>query len=261
MQTNRFKAALHAARQQIGIWSMLADSNVVEVLTQSAFDWILIDTEHAANELPMVQAQLRTVAQGNVSAVVRVATNDAVLFKRALDVGAQTLLVPMVDDAEAAQRAVRAMRYPPLGIRGVSLATRANRYGRDADYLSCANDEVCLVVQIESAEALRNLEAIAAVSGVDALFVGPSDLAAALGHLGNPKHPDVQRAIQDALVRSHAAGKPIGILMTDPELAARYIAMGFDFIATATDIGILRSGAEQHLAQARAAATSAGTAR
>nr|WP_216641717.1 HpcH/HpaI aldolase/citrate lyase family protein [Pandoraea apista] len=253
MQTNRFKARLAEGRQQIGIWSMLADSNAVEVLTQSEYDWILLDTEHAPNELPTVQAQLRTVAQGDVCAVVRVAANDPVLFKRVLDVGAQTVLVPMVDDVGAAERAVAAVRYPPAGLRGVSVATRANRYGLDADYLQRANDEVCLLLQIESLEGLRNLQAIAHVPGVDGLFVGPSDLAAALGHLGNPKHEDVQRAIFGALERCHEVGKPIGILMTDPALAARYLQAGFDYVAIATDIGILRSGAEFHLAQARLA--------
>ncbi|WP_096717164.1 HpcH/HpaI aldolase family protein [Paraburkholderia acidicola] len=247
MQPNRFKARLLARQQQLGIWSMLASSNVVEVLTQSDFDWVLIDTEHAANEVPMVQEQLRAAAQSTVSAVVRPGTNDTVQIKRLLDIGAQTLLVPMVDTQEDAQRAAAAVRYPPAGIRGVSSATRANRYGRDSQYLHEANDEVCLLVQLETGKALANLEQIAAVDGVDALFIGPSDLAAALGHLGDFRHPDVQAAIHDAYDRAHRCGKPIGILMTDPTLAAEYLRIGFDYVALATDIGLLRSGAEATL--------------
>ncbi|MFP4592654.1 HpcH/HpaI aldolase/citrate lyase family protein [uncultured Ralstonia sp.] len=251
MQRNRFKAQLLARKQQLGIWSMLAASNVAEVLTQSDYDWILLDTEHAPNEVPMVLEQLRTVAQTAMSAVVRPATNDPVPIKRLLDIGAQTLLVPMVDTADDARRAVAAVRYPPLGMRGVSLATRANRYGRDADYGQNANDEVCLLVQLETPKALANLEQIAAVEGIDALFIGPADLAATLGHLGNARHPDVQGAIHNARARAHACGKPIGILMADPELSAQYIRDGFDYVAVATDISLLRAGAEAALKQAR----------
>jgi 4-hydroxy-2-oxoheptanedioate aldolase len=251
MRTNTFKARLRAREQQIGIWSMLASCNVLEVLTQSAYDWVLLDSEHAPNDVPMVLEQLRTVAQGSMPALVRPAANDTVLIKRLLDVGAETLLIPMVDTAEQAQRAVAAARYAPQGIRGVSAGTRANAYGRHADYFDKANEEVCLVVQIESVEGLNNLEAIAAVDGIDALFIGPSDLAAALGHLGDNKHPDVQRQITAARERSHAAGKPIGTLMPDPVLAAAYLQDGFDFVAVATDITLLRSGAEAALARLR----------
>ncbi|WP_322013411.1 HpcH/HpaI aldolase/citrate lyase family protein [Paraburkholderia sp. J12] len=251
MQTNRFKAQLLAHKQMLGIWSMLASSNVVEVLTQADYDWILLDTEHAANEVFMVQEQLRAAAQAYMPAVVRPVANDPVQIKRLLDIGAQTLLVPMVNSAEEAGRAARAMRYPPTGVRGVSLATRANRYGRDASYLERANDEVCLLVQLETPEALANLEAIAAVDGVDGLFIGPSDLAAALGHLGDFRHPDVQAAIVDALGRARRCGKPIGILMADPVLGASYVRSGFDYVALATDIGLLRSGTQAVLQQGR----------
>jgi 4-hydroxy-2-oxoheptanedioate aldolase len=252
MQPNRFKAQLLAHKQMLGIWSMLASSNVVEVLTQADYDWILLDTEHAANEVFMVQEQLRAAAQAHMPAVVRPVANDPVQIKRLLDIGAQTLLVPMVNTAEEAQRAARAMRYPPQGVRGVSLATRANRYGRDTHYLERANDEVCLLVQLETAQALANLEAIAAVDGVDGLFIGPSDLAAALGHLGDFRHPDVQAVIVDALGRAQRCGKPIGILMADPVLSASYVRSGFGYVALATDIGLLRSGTQAVLQQGRA---------
>jgi 4-hydroxy-2-oxoheptanedioate aldolase len=258
MKTNAFKARLKAGKQQIGIWSMLASTNVLEVLTQSTYDWIMIDTEHAPNDVPMVLEQLRTVEQSGMPAVVRPAVNDTVLIKRLLDVGAQTLLVPMVDSADDARRAVAAVRYPPHGVRGVSAGTRANHYGRDADYFSQANSEVCLAVQIESVAGLRNLEEIAAVDGIDALFVGPSDLAAALGHLGNNKHPDVQAQIHRARERAHAAGKPIGILMPDEVLAAEYLRTGFDFVAVTTDISLLRAGADATLRQLNEARVKAG---
>ena len=250
MQNNLFKARLLAREQQLGIWSMLSNANVLEVLTQSAYDWVMIDTEHAPNEVPMVIEQLRAVAQGLMPAVVRPRTNDSVVIKRLLDVGAQTLLVPMVDTAFDARRAVNAMRYPSAGgQRGVSAASRANRYGRDTDYFDRVHEELCLLVQIETVTALANIEDIAAVDGIDALFIGPSDLAAAMGHLGNARHPDVQAAIGEALQRCHTAGKPMGILMTDLALAGRYVEMGFDFVAAVTDIGLLRSGAEAVLAQ------------
>lgn len=247
MKTNTFKARLTAGDQQIGVWSTLASSNVLDVLTQSAYDWVLIDTEHAPNEVAMVLEQLRTVEQNAMPALVRPYVNDPVIIKRLLDIGAQSLLVPMVDTAEDARRAVAASRYPPAGMRGVSVSTRANRYGRDADYFAQSDNEICIAVQIETVTALHNLEAIAAVDGVDALFIGPADLAASLGHLGNSKHPDVQKEIFSALERAHAAGKPIGILMADEALAAEYVRRGFDFVAITTDITLLRTSAEAAL--------------
>ena len=247
MKTNLFKSRLVAREQQIGIWSMLASSNVLEVLTQSAYDWVMIDTEHAPNDVPMVLEQLRTVEQSGMPAVVRPPVNDTIIIKRLLDVGAQTLLVPMVESAQDAQRAAAAVRYPPLGVRGVASGTRANHYGRDTDYFARANEEICLAVQIESVAGLHNLERIAEVAGIDALFVGPSDLAAALGHLGNSKHPDVQEQIHRARERAHAVGKPIGILMPDETLAAEYVRSGFDFVAVTTDISLLRAGADSVL--------------
>jgi 4-hydroxy-2-oxoheptanedioate aldolase len=249
MKTNTFKARLLAREQQVGIWSSLASANVVEVLTQSGYDWIMLDAEHAPNEVAMVIEQLRTVEQSNMPALVRPPVNDAVIIKRLLDIGAQTLVIPMVDSEEDARRAVAASRYPPAGIRGVSTATRANHYGRDNDYFEQANDQVCVVVQIETVTALRNLEAIASVDGIDALFIGPSDLAASLDQLGNNKHPDVQKEIYSALERCHAAGKPMGILMPDAIFAAEYVRSGFDFVAITTDITLLRTGAEAALRQ------------
>ncbi len=247
MQKNIFKARLQAGEQQLGLWAMLANSGVLEVMTQTRFDWILIDTEHSANELPMVQDQLRSIAQSGMPALVRPACNDSVIIKRLLDVGVQTLLIPMVDTPEQARNAVAAMHYPPAGIRGVSSGTRANLYGTDLDYYANANSQVCLLVQIESLLGMQNIEEIAAVKDIDGLFIGPSDLAASMGHLGNTKHPEVQAAIFDALKRCHAMKKPMGILMTDPVLAGEYVRAGFDYVAAVTDISILRAGTEAAL--------------
>src|SRR5438552_8336923 len=179
-QANLFKQAILEGRPQIGLWSSLCSNNAAEVIAGSGFDWILIDTEHAPNELPMVFSQLQALIGGSAAAVVRPAWNDMVLLKRLLDVGAQNFLIPYVQTAEEARAAVAATRYPPQGIRGVAVTHRANRFGRVKDYFKRANEEICLLVQIETRQALQNIEAIAAVEGVDVLFIGPSDLAAAL---------------------------------------------------------------------------------
>ncbi|MEO7493328.1 MAG: HpcH/HpaI aldolase/citrate lyase family protein [Massilia sp.] len=249
MPANKFKERLRAGDQMIGIWSMLAHTSVLEVITQTPYDWVLVDTEHSPNELPMVIEQLRSVKQSGMPSLVRASHNNTVEIKRLLDAGVQTVVVPMVDNEAQARQAVAAVRYPPQGVRGVSLATRANNYGTEAGYLANANEQVCLLVQIETLEAVDNLEKIAAIDGIDGLFIGPSDLAAAMGHLGNFKHPEVQAAIMDVLARSHAAGKPIGILMADPQLSEAYIRAGFDYVAVITDIGLLRQGADATLAR------------
>src|SRR6185503_13368877 len=199
MSSNRFKAAIRAGKPQIGFWSSLCSNIVAEVIGGSGFDWILIDTEHAPNELPMVLSQLQALMGGTAEPVVRPAWNDTVLIKRLLDIGAQNLLVPYVQTPEEARPAVAATRYPPAGVRGVAVAPRANRYGRVKDYLEKADREICLLVQIETRLGLENIEAIAAVQGIDGLFIGPSDLSADLGHLGNPGHPAVREAIENAL--------------------------------------------------------------
>src|SRR5689334_5490627 len=209
---NLFKQAIREGRPQIGLWSSICSNLAAEVIAGSGFDWILVDTEHAPNELPMVFGQLQALVGGTAAPVVRPAWNDMVLMKRLLDVGVQNFLVPYVQTPEEARAAVAATRYPPQGIRGVAVTHRANRYGRVKDYFKRANDEICVLLQIETRLALKNLEAIAAVEGVDGLFIGPSDLAAALGHLGDNGHPEVRAAIEDAFKRIHKAGKATGIL-------------------------------------------------
>ncbi|MCU1239193.1 MAG: 2-dehydro-3-deoxyglucarate aldolase, partial [Candidatus Solibacter sp.] len=183
---NHFKSALLEGRPQVGLWSSLCSNIVAEIICNSGFDWIVIDTEHAPNEVPGLLSQLQAMVKGTAEPVVRCAWNDAVLMKRILDIGARSLLVPFVQNAEEARLAVAATRYPPLGIRGVSVAPRANLYGRVPNYHGRAHEEICLLVQVETAAAVNEIESIAAIEGVDGIFIGPSDLAADLGHLGNP---------------------------------------------------------------------------
>ena len=241
---NRFKQGLREGRQLVGLWSSLSSAAATEILADSGFDWILIDSEHAPNEVPMVADQLRAASLGRATPVVRPPWNDAVNLKRLLDVGVQTLLVPFVQSPEEAARAVAATRYPPQGIRGVASVHRANRYGRIPDYFARANDEMCVLVQLETRAAVDALEGIAAVDGVDGVFIGPSDLAASLGHLGNNAHPDVRRMIEDACRRAGAVGIPLGILAPLEADATAYLAMGFSFVAVGSDVVVLRKGCD-----------------
>jgi 4-hydroxy-2-oxoheptanedioate aldolase len=241
---NAFKAALAAGQLQIGLWSSLGSAVAAEIVGDCGFDWILFDTEHSPNEVPDLLAQLQASQKGTATPVVRPAWNDMVLVKRCLDIGAQTLLLPYVQNAEEAKAAVRATRYPPDGVRGVATSSRASRYGRVPGYLQKANSEICVLVQAETRVALDQLEAIAAVPGVDGVFIGPADLAASLGHIGNPQHADVQAALKDAVTRLKKAGKPAGILTANEEEARRYIDWGYLFVAVGADVGLLSKNAE-----------------
>lgn len=236
---NAFKHAIAERRLQIGLWSQLTTGLAAEILAQSGFDWLVIDTEHSPTELPAVMHQLQALAVSDTAPVVRVAWNDTVLIKRVLDVGAQTILIPFIETAEDAERAVAATRYPPHGMRGVATSHRANQFGRVADYLHNAASELCVLVQIETRRGFENAEAIASVDGVDGVFVGPSDLSGSLGHLGNPEHPDVQAAIAEINAASARAGKPTGTLAPIEAHARRYIGMGFTFVAVGSDVGLL----------------------
>jgi 4-hydroxy-2-oxoheptanedioate aldolase len=248
---NRFKRALVEGRQQIGLWCSLPGGYVAEAVAGSGFDWLLLDTEHSPGDVLTVLAQLQAVAAYCVNPVVRPASNDTVLIKRFLDVGAQTLLIPHVQNAEEALRAVAAMRYAPEGVRGVSSLTRATRFGRIDRYAKSAAEELCLLVQIETGAGLRELEAIAAVGGVDGIFIGPADLAASLGHPGETAHPTVVAAIEDAIHRIRACGKAAGILMTDTAFAQRCIQLGTTFTAVAIDVAVLVRGTERIAQQFR----------
>jgi 4-hydroxy-2-oxoheptanedioate aldolase len=249
--TNTFKRGLAEGRRQIGLWSQVGHPAVTEILADARPDWVLIDTEHAPIELPGVLEQLRALEGSGVSALVRPAWNDAVIFKRLLDSGAQTLLVPYVQSAEEARRAVAATRYPPDGARGVAVVHRANRYGRVEDYAKRAASEICVLVQIETATGADRLEEIAAVDGVDGVFVGPSDLAAALGHLGNNRHPEVRAAIERLCARAVKAGTPIGILATVEADAKAFFEMGFSYVAVASDLGLLRKATDDIIGRFR----------
>ncbi|EPQ1331926.1 4-hydroxy-2-oxoheptanedioate aldolase [Serratia marcescens] len=245
MLTNHFKRALQEKRPQIGLWLGLCSSYSAELLAGAGFDWLLIDGEHAPNNVQTVLGQLQAVAPYPSQPVVRPPWNDAVIIKQLLDVGAQTLLIPMIQNAEQARDAVRATRYPPHGVRGVGSAlARASRWNRVPDYLQQADEHMCVLVQIETREAVKNLEAILQVEGVDGVFIGPADLSADMGFAGNPQHPEVQRTIDDAIARIRAAGKAPGILMANKALAQRYLEAGALFVAVGVDTTLLARAAE-----------------
>ena len=242
MQTpvNGFKSALRERRLQFGLWVGLANAYGAEICAGAGFDWLVLDAEHGPNTVQTLLAQLQAVAPYPTHAVVRAVNGDPAHLKQLLDIGAQTVLVPMVETAEQARQLVSAVRHPPEGIRGVSTyLARAARWGRYEDYLQRANDEVCLLVQIESAGALAHVDAIARVDGVDGLLIGPSDLAATLGHRGQSSHPVVRAAIDRALAQILAAGKPAGILSGDEKLAREFAAAGFRFVAVGVDTALL----------------------
>ena len=243
LPVNHFKRALKEGRPQIGIWSSLSSHIVAEILAHAGFDWVLLDTEHSPNELPMVQAQLQAMTGGTAAPVVRPAWNDMVLVKRFLDIGAQSLLLPYVQSAEEAADAVRFTRYPRQGVRGVAGATRAAGYGRTPDYLNRAHEEICVLVQVETRKAMANIEAIAAVEGVDGVFIGPNDLSADLGYLGNWQHPEVWKVMEDAAKRIRKAGKAPGILVGEAD-GRRCLDMGYLFVAVGADTGMLVRGSD-----------------
>ena len=241
---NGFRDALRAGRAQIGLWVGLANANAAEAVAGTGFDWLLLDAEHAPNDPRSVLEQLRAVAPYPVHPIVRPVQGDVALVKQYLDIGAQTLLVPMIDTPEHAALMVRAMRYAPAGIRGMGAAlARASRWNQVDDYLHQADAQMCLLVQAETVEAMRNLAAIAAVEGVDGVFFGPADLSASMGFRGQPGHPEVQRAILDGIATVRAAGKAPGILATDPALAQQYLAAGALFVAVGLDSNLLVTAA------------------
>ncbi len=243
---NRFKAGLAAGTTQIGMWASLIDPIAAEIAAGAGFDWLLVDGEHAPNDLRTILAQLQATAPyGQTSVIVRPPIGDAVLIKQLLDIGVQTLLVPMVETPEQAAELVAAMQYPPKGIRGVGSAlARASRWNRVPNYLHKAGDEMCLLVQVENVRGFENLDAIAAVPGVDGVFIGPADLSASFGHLGNANHPDMLARIDDAIARIRKAGKAAGILSFDEAASRRYIEMGCGFVAVGADGTVLARGVE-----------------
>ncbi|MBD9374471.1 HpcH/HpaI aldolase/citrate lyase family protein [Rhizobium sp. ARZ01] len=237
---NTFKAALREDRFQLGLWVALGSAYAAEIASGSGYDWLLLDGEHGPNDMPLLSAQIGAVRDTASHPIVRPPMGEAWLLKQLLDQGAQTFLIPMVETAEQARALVRAVRYPPAGIRGVGAGLgRASDFNRTPEYLTTANDEICLIVQIESRAALAALDEIAAIDGVDGLFIGPSDLAADMGYLGQPSAAPVREAIRDAFERIHKHGKARGIMTVVPEQAHEYRAMGADFMAIGTDVNCL----------------------
>jgi 4-hydroxy-2-oxoheptanedioate aldolase len=244
MPQNRFKRALAAGKRQIGFWLTFASPGVTEAAAGAGFDWLLIDMEHSPNDLPDVVHQLRAVEGGTAEPVVRVPWNEPIMVKRLLDVGVRSLLFPFVQSAEEARRAVAATRYPPQGIRGFAGTTRANRYGRVAGYHKRAYEEICVLVQCETRKAVAEIPAIAAVDGIDGIFIGPADLAADMGHLADTQHAEVQAAILEAGKRIRAAGRAPGFLSLREDETRRVLDGGFLFVAVGSDAALFARQAD-----------------
>jgi 2-dehydro-3-deoxyglucarate aldolase len=241
---NSFKQKLLAGERLIGCWSSLANAITTEVLGVAGFDWVLLDGEHSPNDVNTFIPQLMALKDSPSAPVVRPTSNNAVELKRLLDAGFYNFLIPFVESHAEALDAVRATRYPPQGVRGVSVSQRSNRYGTVADYFKSINDHICVMVQIENRVGVSAAKAIAAVEGVDCVFVGPSDLAADMGHLGNANHPEVQAAIAAVFADAKACGKPTGILAPVEADARRYMAMGATFVGVGSDLGVFRSATQ-----------------
>lgn len=239
MTPNRLKSGFAEKRPQAGIWLSLDAPAATEIAAGSGADWLLIDMEHSPTPLSNVAHHLRAAMAGPVEPVVRVPVAEPVIVKHLLDLGARSLMFPMIDSAEDAARVVSYTRYPPDGMRGVSMTTRANNYGRNPDYLRGYTDDLCLIVQVETPQAIAAIPQIAAVPGVDAVFIGPADLSASMGHLGASGHPEAQALIDKGCAMARAAGMPIGILGFGSDLARDYFARGFDFVAIAGDSWLL----------------------
>ncbi|APW35962.1 2-dehydro-3-deoxyglucarate aldolase [Rhodoferax koreense] len=261
---NPFKQAMREGRPQFGLWLGLADAYAAEILAGTGYDWLLVDGEHAPNDLRSTLAQLQAIASSNGAfaaepgshAVARLPVGETALIKQYLDLGVQTLLVPMVDTPEQALALAQAMRYPPQGIRGMGSAlARSSRWQRYPNYIHEANDQVCLLVQAETVEAMRNLDAIAATDGVDGIFIGPADLSASMGYPGQPGNPEVQAAIEDGIRRILRAGKAPGILATTKDQADKWLAAGALFVAIGIDTMLLTAAATHLLTQFKYTAT------
>ncbi|MDR2113570.1 MAG: 2-dehydro-3-deoxyglucarate aldolase [Candidatus Accumulibacter sp.] len=243
---NSFRRDLIAGKKLIGCWCSLGSPVTTEIMGLAGFDWLLLDGEHAPNDVLSFIPQLMALKDSGSAPVVRPQWNDMVMIKRLLDAGFYNFLVPFVESADDARRAVMATRYPPEGVRGVSVAHRSNRYGTVADYFEVINDNIAVIVQIENRKAVAAIDGICAVDGVDCVFIGPSDLAAGYGYLGNPAHPEVRDAMQRIVASARAHGKPVGILAPVEADARHYLEMGISFIAVGSDLGVFR-GASQAL--------------
>lgn len=237
---NLFKLALKEGRAQIGLWQALANPYTVEICAGAGYDWLLLDAEHAPNDVPLLVSQLQAMKGTASHAVIRPPIGETWIIKQMLDIGAQTLLIPMVESREIAETLVKAVRYPPHGVRGVGAAlARASAFNRIPDYLPTANDEICLLLQVESRAGLAALDDISSTEGVDGVFIGPADLAADMGYLGKPGAPEVQAEVEKALAKIQSHGKAAGILIGDLALAKRYLELGATFVAIGNDVTLL----------------------
>lgn len=241
---NRFRQDLVAGKPLIGCWCSLGSPITTEVMGVAGFDWLLLDGEHAPNDVLSFIPQLMALKDSASAPVVRPQWNDMVMIKRLLDAGFYNFLIPFVESADDARRAVAATRYPPQGVRGVSVSHRSNRYGTVPEYFQTINDNISVIVQIESRKAVAAIDEICAVNGVDCVFIGPSDLAAGYGYLGNPLHPEVQEAMQKIIASAKAHGKPAGILAPVEADARRYLEMGLTFVAVGSDLGVFRNASQ-----------------
>ena len=253
---NQFKRALAEGRTLFGAWLMSGSLSTAEALGVAGFDFLVVDMEHTPLETHHMIDTLRTIAGTPASAVVRMPWNDMVMIKRALDGGAQSVLMPFVQDAEEARRAVSYTRYPPHGIRGVAGMHRGNRYGTVPNYFKSGDEELCVMVQIETMAALERLPEIAAVPGVDSIFIGPADLSASMGYLGDIGNAKVQDTLRAAAQQCKALGKPVGIIGANPELVTRYVEYGYSWIAIGSDMSFMMSRGQEWLAKARGLAPS-----
>ncbi len=246
LPVNHFKHSLKSGKASYGLWMGLPDTICAEICAGAGFEWLLIDAEHAPFSVRGVHDHLQAIAPYQIPAIVRPAEGRTALLKQLLDVGAQSFLVPMVDTAAQAEQLAQDVRYPPEGIRGLGTSmARGARWNRVEGYLQKANEEICLIVQVESVTALENLEQIVAVDGIDGVFIGPSDLSASMGHIGNPGHPEVVEAIERAFEIILAAGKAVGILAVDEALAKRYVEKGANFVGVGVDAALLANATTQ----------------
>ena len=248
---NQFLAAIRKGRKQVGLWISLTSNYAADVVAGAGYDWLLVDMEHSPNDLSMVLGQLQAIEAHGGSAIIRPPWNDKVMVKRLLDMGAPSILFPMVQSVVEAELAVAATRYPPQGMRGVAGSVRASQFGRDASYFAKANDETCVIVQAETQSAVTQVIDIADVNGVDGVFFGPADIAADMGLLGQHMSDAVWDLIMDAARKLMARGVPVGTLVTDPAFAARLLNEGFTFVACGLDTHILATGADALLAKVR----------
>ena len=247
--TNHFKKKLKT-EQQIGLWVGLADAYGTEIAANAGYDWLLIDGEHAPSDLRTTLSQLQSIAAYPSQAVVRPPIGSVQLIKQLLDIGAQTLLIPMVETVEQAQLMVKAVRYPPDGIRGVGAAlARATRWNSIPDYYANAHENICLLIQIESIEGIKNLDEILKIDGIDGVFIGAVDLSATMGYQGNPNHPEVQKTVIDAIQRIRKAGKAAGILSTQHDVTQKYIELGTEFVAVGVDTSVLMNSLRELLSK------------